>query len=67
MRSTKLGKVDFFSTPYGQDCSYLEIMELIQKNGNSSISYLIILSYGRDAILLKKTKNFQIGVVSPEL
>ena len=43
-------------------------MELIpKKNENSSISYLIILSYGRDTVLLKKTNIFQIGVVSPEL
>ena len=37
-------------------------MKLIPKNENSSMSYLIILSYGRDTILLNKTKIFQIGV-----
>ena len=40
-------------------------MELIPKNKKSSISYLTILSYGRDTILLNERKNFQIGVVSP--
>ena len=42
-------------------------MELIPRNEDSSISYSIILSYGRDTILLNKTKMFLIGVVSPEL
>ena len=45
----------------------LRIMELIPENENSSISYLIILSYGRDTMLLNKTKISQIGVLSPEL
>ena len=47
--------------------SSLEIMELIPKIENSSISCLRILSYGRDKIILNQTKIFQIGVVSPEL
>ena len=42
-------------------------MELMPKNENHSMSYLIIFSYGRDMKLVNKTKIFQIRVMSPEL
>ena len=37
------------------------------KNVDSNLSYLMVLLYGKDMILLNKTTSFQIEVVSPEL